>query len=289
MNLENTLHKSKVLLDEETGEIIYLTNKEVGMVEKSRENHLKVTSKTECRKSDDLFKMYIDETCGNFYFNYYNKYEVNQYIFRYMYLCTYMNYDGYLEFGNAKTDDGRLVTKKDLMEILNLSERESYRTISYLIENKLIIIDNDKYIKINSEVCVKGTIKTKNEVVRMFNNAIREIYNNSLPKEHKKLALLIKLLPYVHFDKNVVCENPEEQYDEFIKPYSLTKIASLLGYSSVQMLKKGLMGIKVNNEPVVMISTINNKTMVVINPRIYYKGNNLEKVQGVMSLFRIAK
>lgn len=285
----NNLHSSKVLLDESTGEIVYLTVKEVNMVEESRDNHLKISTKdseNKHMKSDGLFNQYVDETCGNFYFNYYLRYEVNQYIFRYIYLCTYMNYDGFLEFGNAK-NEGRLVTKSDLFEMLNLSKRECYNTIDYLVDNKLITFE-DKYIKINSNICVKGKIESKKDVVRMFNKAIQSIYLNSLPKEHKKLALLIKLLPYVHYDTNVICDNPTEEYKELIKPYSLTQISTILKYSTVQKFKKGLMDLKVNNESVIMITKINNKNMIVVNPKIYYKGNNLDKMQGIISLFKIA-
>lgn len=287
MNGLDNLHPTKVIIDEITGEKEYITNKEYIMVRESKDNHMKVPSNPDYKKSETEFSQYIDENCGNFYFNYYNKYEVNQYIFRYMYLCTYMNYDGYLELGNAK-GEGRLVLKKDLFEMLNLSERECYNTINYLVENGLLDI-SDKYIKVNSEICIKGKINKKKEVVRMFNNAIQEIYKKALPKEHKKIALLIKLLPYVHFDKNVICENPNEEYEELIKPLNLTQLANILNYSTTQKLKKGLMNLKVNNEFVIMISKVNNKDMIVINPKVYYKGNKLNEMKGIISLFAIAK
>ena len=50
----------------------------------------------------------------------------------------------------------------------------------------------------------------------------------------------------------------------------------MLQYSTTQKLRKGLMDLKVNGEPVIMISKINNKDMLVVNPKIYYKGEFLE-------------
>ena len=38
-----------------------------------------------------------------------------------------------------------------------------------------------------------------------------------------------------------------------------------------------------------MISKINNKDMLVVNPKIYYKGGNIEKMEGIINLFKIAK
>lgn len=63
----------------------------------------------------------------------------------------------------------------------------------------------------------------------------------------------------------------------------------MLQYSTTQKLRKGLMDLKVNGEPVIMISKINNKDMLVVNPKIYYKGGNIEKMEGIINLFKIAK
>lgn len=37
-----------------------------------------------------------------------------------------------------------------------------------------------------------------------------------------------------------------------------------------------------------MIATINNKNMIVVNPSLYYKGNNIESLKGIINLFKIA-
>ena len=287
MNGLNNLHKSKVLLDEETGEVKYLTNKEVKMIEKSIKYHFRHQVNNDGYSNLKNFKDYINNKCGSFYFNYYNTYEANQYIFRFMYLCTYMNYKGFIELGNSKNEK-KLVSKADLKDIFKMSEREFYNTTNYLLKNNLITIENDK-VKVNSEFCIKGEIDRKKEVIRMFDNAIRDIYLSSKPREHKKLSLLIKILPLIHFDTNVVCKNPEEEVVEKIQHYNLTELAELTGYSTTQRLKRGLMDLRVNNEAVIMIAKINNKEMIVVNPKVYYKGNDLEKIQGIINIFEIAK
>ena len=62
-----------------------------------------------------------------------------------------------------------------------------------------------------------------------------------------------------------------------------------MGYSTTQKLKKGLMDIKVKGQPVIMISKINNKDMLVVNPLIYYKGNDLKTMEGIINLFKMAR
>lgn len=242
-----------------------------------------------CRKNADLFYQYINETCGNFYFNYYENMQCSQYIFRFVYLCTFMNYKNYLEYGNAK-DENKLMLKRDLFEVLKLSDRETYNTIKYLTENKFIEI-SEKYIKVNDDYCKKGSLtNNKNKgVIRMFDNAIKEIYENSLPKEHKKLSLLIKILPLIHQSTNVICRNSKEEIIDLVDYYTLSELADELGYSAPQKLKKGLMDVKVKGQPVIMISKINNKDMLVVNPLIYYKGNDLKSMEGIVNLFKMAR
>ena len=76
-----------------------------------------------------------------------------------------MNYKGYLEFGNAK-NEGRLCTKKDLMEILALGKSEYYKTFNYLLDNNLIKIDeNDSIISYKMYNFKKNIIGKKHNIL----------------------------------------------------------------------------------------------------------------------------
>lgn len=121
----------------------------------------------------------------------------------------------------------------------------------------------------------------------MFDKAIKELYENSLPKEHKKLGLLIKLLPLVNYKTNVICKNPKEDIVELIEKYTMQELSEYLGYSRVDSMKRALMGLTVNNEKVIMQSKIGGKEFIVVNPRIYYKGNKLNEMQGIVNLFKL--
>lgn len=278
-----------IVIDSKTGEYIQnLTQKEVQIL---NDNYTTTDVPTKVNDNripnKDTLKEFIKEELGGFYFNYYTKLEANQYTFRFLYICTYENFKGYLEFGNAKAE-GRLCTRKDLFEILKLNSKDCYRTIDYLEENNLIFYDDKGYVRVNTDVCVKGEIKNKKEVVRMFDNAIKDLYEKSLPKEHKKLGLLIKILPLVNYKTNAICKNPYEDMIELIEKYTLKELSEYLGYSRIDSMKRALMGLSVNNEKAIMLAQIGDKKdIIVVNPRIYYKGNDIKEMQGIMNLFRM--
>lgn len=236
-------------------------------------------------ESTDEFHIRLKENYGSFYFNFYKRIGISgQFLFRFLYICSFANYDDYLSNGR------RLIREEELQCLLNLCKSEFFKTKKYLLENKLIFIEND-FIKINAKYCKKGEInKTKAiEVVRMFDNAIQELYKNSLPREHKKLALLIEILPYINLKYNVVCYNPTEEELEFIKPIKLSELCEMLGYdkNNSSRLKKQLFGIKINGEDVIGIFEKSCGKAIFVNPRMYYKGGNKKDLEMLEGMFVI--
>lgn len=270
------------IYNRETGEILNdLTRKEKKTLDVMQSKINVVTKK----KNDSEISNYINEILGSFNHLYYNNLIDKEYIFRFIYLCTYINYKGYVELGQAKKQN-KLATKKDLFEIFNnLSRREIYNTINYFTENELIVEEIDGYIKINDKIINKGKLRSKKNVTRIFNETVQELYSSATPKEHKKLSLLIKILPFINFHYNVLCTNPEEENVKLIKQINLTELASLLGYSTTQRLKKDLFDLKVKDENVIMINLQSNKNMIYVNPRIYYKGNNVNYLNSLILQF----
>ena len=142
-------------------------------------------------KSKTELDTFIRDNLGGFYFSIYNKLLelplAPQYRFRFIFLCTHMNYDGKLEYGNGK-GDGKLMIEKDLGEVLILSERETINTKKALKELDLITIEDDKTITINKKYAVKGKIGKRDlkGSIRMMEQGIQELYAKATPKEHKK-------------------------------------------------------------------------------------------------------
>lgn len=262
--------------------------KQLSIFEMSKTSAPRLNNINALQKLDTECKKLIYSNYGDFYFNYYDRNLDNKYIFRFILLCSYMNYKNYIEFGNAQ-GEAKLVIKKDLQEILNLSKKQFYETVNYFIANKIVFEDDDGYIYINPKLCNKGKMKKSkgSGVVRIFNDAIQEIYKNATTKEHEKLGLLIKILPYIHYSMNIVCQNPSDEWQR-IKPFNLTELAKTLGYSTTQKLRKSLFEITVSGEKVIMVAKIDKINMIVVNPRVYYKGNDVNSIEYLQKLFDIA-
>lgn len=245
-------------------------------------------------KNDSEIAEIIRDNFGGFYFNCYKnllKLKLDkQYMFRFIYLCTYMNYDNKIEFGNAKGDN-KLALEKDLQEILNLSKAETQNTKNALVEHKLIIINADKTITINDKYCTKGKI-AKNKVkgsVRMMEQGIQEIYNKANAREHKLLQLFVEILPFVNFQHNILCHNPNETDIEKILPMTLKDLCKVVGYSESNStkLKRQLLAIKVNGEDSICIVLRNVKHYIYVNPMIFYKGTDIDKLTSLRNLFKV--
>ena len=252
------------------------------------ESLLREKQKEILRKKEEIsnFHNRLIETYGNFYFNFYKRIDIeNQYLFRFIYLCSYMNYDNYLSNGK------RLLRVNDLEGLLGLSEREFYRTKKSLIDSNLITIKDKNLVYINDKYCKKGEIhRNKNiEFIRMFNEAIKELYEKSTPREHKKLALLIKLLPYINYKYNIICSNPEEENIQLINPIKMSDLCEMLGYdrTNASKLKRQLFALRVNDEKVIGIFEVEDSKAILVNPRVYYKGNQEDGLNYLEALFRL--
>lgn len=233
------------------------------------------------------FQLYIKNNCGSFYFNFYkrllDKIEP-QYLTRFLYLCTYLDYEGRLvkKVGKIKV----IIRESELQFILKLSRAETYNTKIVLINNNLIEI-KDSVIYINQEYCRKGDIMKNSKVqkVRMFDDAIKELYETSTKTEHKRLALLFQLLPYVNLRWNVICKNPKEEILEEINPYSIKELMVLLEQTNITRFKKSLLDLTVNGESVIMFNKKKNGDLLTVNPKVYYKGVDIDELEYLIGLF----
>ena len=237
----------------------------------------------ELLNNQSMLKRCIKERYGSFYFSYYNK-MLNilkpQYLTRALYLCSYMNYDNLLIEGKTHH---KPIYESDLIRIWNISRAEMFNTKKELIDLGILIVNKNKTLSISENFCKKGELmkNIKDEKARIFNDAIREIYKKAKPSEHKKLALLYKMLPYINLKWNMVCSNIDEEIKDLVQPIDVKTLCKLLNQSNVTKLKKDLLSLTVNDRPVVLMASVMNKSIILINPSVYYKGTRLEDVDNI--------
>ncbi|WP_430832365.1 hypothetical protein [Clostridium butyricum] len=260
---------------------------------KQKEAHKKIKSKEE-------FKVLIDKTLGSFFFshfievlNIFNDEKGNfdgALAFRFIYLCTFIDYDNKLRWGNNFRGKHRTeMLENDLKEVLGLSRNQIAKDKQKLVDLGVLKINKDKTINIDFNYCHKGIYKhnLKGESIRVFENGIQKLYKASIPKEHKRLGLFIKLIPYLNKENNILCLNPQEEKLIGILPLSIQDICKITGYAvnNARRLESELLKITVGNEYLMMKHMKYYLVIYSINPRIFYSGSNLENLQSLIDLF----
>lgn len=208
--------------------------------------------------------------------------------FRFIYLCTFMEYDtGYLVWNNKR------ITEHYLLDIFNVHKNTVTNIKKKLFENELIFQDKDKHIYVNMEYCYRGDIssnkKYRQQCTRIFNNGIQKLYDSTMDfRDHKMLGKLILLLPYVNIYHNVICMNiKEKDWDKLIIPSSaqMDQIMHTSLHNNQKQMNK-LLEIMVGGEPAILVVKHKNVHMYAINPRIYYGGAKLSDVQELSGMFK---
>lgn len=208
-----------------------------------------------------------------------------QMMIRFLILCSHLDYNNNLVLGETK--GRRTATINDLEDILKLKKREIINTKKYLIENNLIYIEDD-IIKINDKYSIRGKVKgdLKNmNMTRVFNDGIQDLYNGVKPTQHKKLANFIKILPYININFNVISlEVMSDNFNE-CNPLTSKEVAELCGYEKPSRFIKDLLSLKVDDMFAIVKITRGDRDFLVVNPRIYYKGNNIDNLKYIMRFF----
>lgn len=212
--------------------------------------------------------------------------ECDALLFRFIYLCTYGNYDGYLV-----ATERRFLNKKDLYNLLMLSDKRAEECINEMLSKKLLFLIDNKY-KINSKYFIRGKINDqKGNVSRVFNKGLQELYRKSKYNEHKMLAHFIPLLPYVNHNYNIICFNPEETNISKIQALSLKDIAEIFGVdkSNSTRLRKKLVDIKVNGYYLMgyFYRDFGGEELkcFIVNPYVFCKTTKLSDMTNITNLF----
>ena len=197
--------------------------------------------------------------------------------FRFLYLCSYADTDGYLRFGGNNTLYMKI---KDFREVFNISTGMTTKMKNDLFDNNLIKQTNDDRLIVNKkyftrEYSVKIDLKNP---IRCYDTGIRSIYNKSHPKEHKRLGLIIVLLEYINIYSNIICKNVEEKDYNNISPLTISEICKLIEYDPTHFskIKQCLSKIKVNSSPLLMFTFYHGSNLFIVNSSIFNRSENIE-------------
>lgn len=230
------------------------TNLEIG---ENYRNSIAINSKKETK---EYFYMNLEEI---------ERMELSsQVLFRLMFLASHMDYKNTIKLNIGGKN--RNVSKKDLMDILNISSRRNYETIKELFDKEILYIKNEE-IKISTKIFQRGKIYNgAYKYVKIYNEFVKDVYKRSSTNEHKPLGHIFKLLKYRHKETNVLCFNPTEEVYSNIKPLKKKDMLEILNRKNknTDILNKFLFkgnGYGLNN-------------FYLLNPNFSYDGFNFEEL-----------
>lgn len=119
------------------------------------------------------------------------------------------------------------LTDKDLAEVFGINKRYVSGIITELKEIGVITETREGYYKVNERYHFRGRSREDTYMlVKTFHTTLNKIKVN--PAE---LGVLYKLLPYIHYESNLVCENPFEDDPRKVRFLNTSEIAGKVGLS----------------------------------------------------------
>lgn len=290
--------KKCYLVDKETGDII---EENYNYFEQKDRERMKIFTEKKVKK--EIFHEYQDEYLGKFVFLFFDNLKALTSVLNdtdlvaFMYIGTYTKNDASLRLDNNKT----FIDKKMLKNMLNMKKSKFSEFWNKLIDNKLIIYNDDR-IYINLLYFYRGqekeykkitNKKLSGEFTRLYIETTRNLYKNTPSKSLKKYSVVYKLLPYVNWRYNILCENIYEDDKSRLKLLTIEDIAKYSGYntSNLRKLKKDLFSLKYKEMSIFgrFNDTASPKNdMILINPLFYHRGSDLSELNFLANLFGIS-
>ena len=190
------------------------------------------------------------------------------------------------------------VKKPMLKDIWNTTDRGSINdTYKFLLECGFIQETGDEFITINENIVrekIKDHIKELHKedksytYTRVFCESILKLYNEMESRKRQQLSNLYAILPYINFKYNRLCKNPTETDNLKVEPLDWSDLCDICEYDKKNAfrLRKDLMSIKIKGQGVfIEITGENNNKVIVVNPHIYYAGDNVNELKAIMDIF----
>lgn len=197
---------------------------------------------------------------------------------RLFYLSTYMLY----ERSTLCYSNGRMLTADSLPEVLQTSESTCRRFLAAMEQQGYLQIEDGAVI-MNTEYFARQSIRhwigDDRSFIRVYHNAYRYLYRQLKKKQRGQLAYLIRMIPYLHEERNIVCANTFAHDASRIVPLDDKRICEAVGYNPNQSarLMRDLQALHLQNgQPAFKYNT--EQHCFIIHPALVYEGDAQEAV-----------
>lgn len=107
---------------------------------------------------------------------------------------------------------------------------------------------------------------------------MRRLYEDcESTNSHKSLSYIFKIIPFVNRRTNIVCYNPSEQDEDYIRTMRLGDFCEAIGYErkNARRLARELLKIRINGELPIgfFVTSMDEKDWIIVaNPKLYFGG-----------------
>lgn len=192
---------------------------------------------------------------------------------RLFYLSTYMLY----ERSTLCYSNGRALTADSLPEVLQTSESTCRRFLAAMEQQDYLQIE-DGAVTMNTEYFARQSIRywrgDERSFIRVYHNAYHCLYRQLENRQRGQLAYLIRMIPYLHEERNIVCVNRFEHDASRIVPLDDKRICEAVGYNPNQSarLMRDLQALHLENGQPAFIYNAEQRCFIV-HPALFYEGD----------------
>lgn len=192
---------------------------------------------------------------------------------RLFYLSTYMLY----ERSTLCYSNGRQLTADSLPEVLQTSESTCRRFLAAMEQQGYLQIEDGAVI-MNTEYFARQSIRywisDDRSFIRVYHNAYRCLYRQLENRQRGQLAYLIRMIPYLHEERNIVCANTFAHDADRITPLDDKRICEAVEYNPNQSarLMKDLQALHLENGQPAFIYNAEQRCFIV-HPALFYEGD----------------
>lgn len=173
--------------------------------------------------------------------------------------------------------NGRQLTADSLPEVLQTSESTCRRFLVAMEQQGYLQIE-DGAVTMNTEYFARQSIRywigDERSFIRVYHNAYRCLYRQLENRQRGQLAYLIRMIPYLHEERNIVCANTFAHDADRITPLDDKRICEAVEYNPNQSarLMKDLQALHLENGQPAFIYNAEQRCFIV-HPALFYEGD----------------
>jgi hypothetical protein len=183
-----------------------------------------------------------------------------------MLLQCYVSFDGGTLVNANKTP----MTTSDMMAVLQLGKKTStfYDFLEACMSHGTIK-ESDGIYSVNPRYHFRGAFNDQ-YVVKSYTAKIKRVYSEVKAAD---IGLIYRMLPFIHYETNALCENPFEVNPALIRWFTRKTLAEAIGVSPGEISRR-LPRMTFDGEYVIAQVTVGGKRMYMFNPWVFYRKNS---------------